>query len=173
MIETERLRLLPLNHRQLVYYLRKDKALEEELGLTPSPRELSRELAEALAISIVPNVADPKKNHLFFTLWTIITKAGNQMVGDLCFKGDPNGAGEIEIGYGTYPTFQRKGYMSEAVGGIVQWAFRQPRVKAVVAETDKSNTASIRILQRNGFSIYKETDLFLYWRVLNQKESGK
>lgn len=57
----------------------------------------------------------------------------NKMVGDLCFMGEPGESGEIEIGYGTYEEFRQKGYMTEAVGGMIQWAHGQPGVYAVLA----------------------------------------
>lgn len=64
------------------------------------------ELKEALEQTILPNVADHTKNYLYSTLWTAISKAENKMIGDLCIVGEPNAAGEIEIGYGTYVEFQ-------------------------------------------------------------------
>src|SRR5664279_6134277 len=111
MIETERLILKPLTYEQLIKYTRLDKSLETELNLNTTSRTISSELKEALEQTILPNVADPNKNYLFSTLWTVILKEENKMVGDLCFVGEPNENGEIEIGYGTYDEFKKKGYM--------------------------------------------------------------
>ena len=115
MIETERLILKPLTYEQLIKYTRLDNSLETELNLNPASRTISADLKEALEQTILPNVADSNKNYLFSTLWTIISKADNKMVGDLCFVGEPNAAGEIEIGYGTYEEFRKRGFMTEAV----------------------------------------------------------
>lgn len=49
------------------------------------------------------------------------------MVGDICIVGEPNASGEIEIGYGTYEEFQQKGFMTEAVGGIIKCQYRNPQ----------------------------------------------
>ena len=164
MIETERLKLLPLSHAQLLKYALADHSLEAELGVEPSLYKISPELKEALEETILPNVADPAKNYLFSTLWTIILKSENKMVGDLCFVGEPNAAGEIEIGYGTYESFQQKGYMTEAVGGVIRWAKSQANVRAMIASTDKSNIASYAVLQKNHFESCGETEELMHWR---------
>ncbi len=163
-VETPRLRLLPLTHAQLTQYALADPSLEAELGLKPTSRSISPDLKEALEGTILPNVADPSKNYLYATLWTLIFKAENRMVGDLCFFGEPNPEGEIEIGYGTYEDLRKQGFMAEAVGGMIGWAKMQPGVRAIVASTDKTNTASWRVLEKNGFVRYEETEELLRWR---------
>ena len=135
MIETERLILKPLNHSQLEKYIKLDGSLEKDLKTTLAKREISDDLMEALELSILPNVANPLKNHLFFTLWTLIWKEKNCLVGDLCFVGEPNELGEVEIGYGTYENFRNMGFMSEAVSGIINWF--KPYLNAVLASTEK------------------------------------
>ena len=151
MIETLRLTLKPLTYDQLLKYIRCDHSLESELGLNPSDRSIEPALVEALEQTILPHVADPARNYLFNTLWTAIDRDAQQMVGDLCFVGEPNEAGEIEIGYGTYPEFQGRGYMTEMVSGMIAWAKTQPGVRAIIASTDATNLASYRVLQKNHF----------------------
>lgn len=165
MIETERLLLLPLTHDQLLKYINDGHALEAELNLNKTSRSISPELKEALEETILPNVANPGKNYLFSTLWTLIDKNENKMVGDLCFIGEPNADGEIEIGYGTYDEFKNKGYMTEAVGGMIRWAKEQPDVRSICAATDKDNAASYSVLQKNNFIQYEASDAKLNWRL--------
>lgn len=164
-IETERLVILPLSYPQLVKYKLNDNCLEEELKLNPTSRVISPELIEALEQTIMPAVADKSRNYLFSTLWTIILKAENKMVGDLCFVGEPNASGEIEIGYGTYAEFQGKGYMAEAVGCMVKWAYSQPAVKSVIAHTDFGNKASCRVLEKNNFTRVGKTDKLISFKL--------
>ncbi len=165
MIETTRLILKPLTCEQLLKYIENDNSLELDLGLNQSVRTISAELKEALEQTIVPNVADVTKNYLFSTLWTVILKSENSMIGDLCFVGEPNEVGEVEIGYGTYEKFRQKGYMREAVAGMIQWADMQPTVKAIVAETERNNVASFTILEKNGFIKVAETETLLKWKL--------
>lgn len=165
MIETKRLMIKSLNHSQLLKYIENDNSLEKELGVGESNRKISSELKDALEMAILPLVAENESDYLFFTLWTLILKSENRMVGDLCFKGKPDEEGRIEIGYGTYDDFRGKGFMTEAVGGLISWAKMFPAVKSVVAETDKTNVASMVILQKNGFVKSGESDDFFHWKL--------
>ena len=166
MIETERLILRPLTYDQLVKYSKGDNSLEEELNLHETSRTISPELKEALEETILPNVANNTKNFLYSTLWTAISKTENKMIGDLCIVGEPNADGEIEIGYGTYDEFQGKGFMTEIVGGIIEWTKMQQIVKSITASTDKTNTASFKVLQKNNFIKIGESDTQFNWKLI-------
>lgn len=166
MIETTRLLLKPLTCSQLVKYLKCDSSLENELNLNPTSRAISPELKEALEQTILPNVADAGKNYLFSTLWTIILKSEQKMVGDLCFYGEPNPEGEIEIGYGTYSEFENRGLMTEALGGMINWAQTQPNVLAITASTEKVNEPSQKVLLKNDFTKVGETETMWKWKRL-------
>lgn len=165
MIETERLIIQPLTYEQLIKYISADNSLETELGLNATSRTISPELKEALEQTILPNVADTNKNYVYATLWTVISKEGNKMVGDLCFMGEPNVDGEIEIGYGTYEEFRKKGFMTEAVRGMIKWAAKQPNVKSMLASTEKTNAASFAVLEKNNFIKCGETEALFNWRL--------
>lgn len=165
MIETKRLTLKPLTYGQLVKYIKCDNSLEIELNLNETVRTISPELKEALEQTILPNVADKSKNYLYATLWTLISKIDNKMVGDICIVGEPNTDGEIEIGYSTYNTFQQNGFMTEGVSGIIEWAKTQPGIKAIIASTNKTNTASFKILIKNGFIKIGETEALFNWKI--------
>jgi len=165
MIETERLILIPLTHEQLIKYMRLDNSLETDLNLNETSRTISPELKEALGQTILPNVADTNKNYLFSTLWTVISKDENKMVGALCFVGEPNEEGEVEIGYGTYEEFRKRGFMTEAVGGMIKWAEKQPNIRSIIASTEKSNIDSFSVLERNNFIKSGETGTLYNWRL--------
>lgn len=156
-LETERLILIPLTYDQVRKYLVNDNSLETDLGVEYQPRAISPELKEALEQTLLPMLADPTKNFLFCTLWTILLKAENRMVGDLCITGEPNEEGQIEIGYGTHAADRGRGYMKEAVGGLINWALGQPGVQSIFASTEKTNAPSRQILQKNRFKLVGET----------------
>jgi ribosomal-protein-alanine N-acetyltransferase len=165
MIETARLILKPLTYEQLVKYIRCDGSLEAELKLNGTSRTMSPELKEALEQTILPNVADSTKNYLYSTLWTAISKADNKMIGDLCIVDEPNAEGAIEIGYGTYDEFQGRGFMTEIVGGIIDWAQTQSLVKSIIASTEKTNAASFKVLEKNSFIKTGETGTLYNWKL--------
>ena len=163
-IETERLFLQPLTYEQLKLYLANNGSLEAELGIIFHPRVIHPELREALENTLLPSIADSINYH-FFTLWTMISKEYNCMVGDLCFKGAPCEDGDVEIGYGIYPAFERKGLVTEAVEILCLWALRQKYVRSVKAQTGKENIASQKVLKNNGFVFMGEENGLLQWQL--------
>lgn len=83
-------------------------------------------------------------------VWKINLKAGVS-VGGICFKGAPDAGGTVEIGYGIDKAYRRRGYATEAVGGIVSWALAQDGVRYITAQTGPDNTISQKVLLENGF----------------------
>ncbi len=85
----------------------------------------------------------------WYAMWIIELHNGTR-IGDLCFKGlDENGV--TEIGYGILEEYRGCGYATEAVAAACAWAFQNPGVRAIEAETDPDNKASQRVLQKCGF----------------------
>ena len=85
----------------------------------------------------------------WYAIWMIELKNGTH-IGELCFKG-LNSTGIVEIGYGIIEKYQEHGYATEAVKAISNWAFQEPKVIAIEAETDDNNIASKRVLEKCGF----------------------
>ena len=163
MPETKRLILVPLTYEQLLKYVKCDNSLERELNLNDSSRIIESDLKEALEQTIIPNVVDKSRDYLYSTIWTAISKTENKMVGDLCIYGEPNEKGEIEIGYGVYEEFRNRGFMTEIVQGMIEWAKTQLQVKSITASTGKINLASSRVLEKNGFVKSGESGEFFHW----------
>ncbi len=67
------------------------------------------------------------------------------------FKGKPDANGIVEVGYSIMESHQRLGFGTEATRGLIKWAFQHPEVTRVIAETYPELTASIRVLEKNGF----------------------
>lgn len=162
-IKTPRLRIIPLSYSQLKMYLQSDFKLENSLGVRPLSRYIPEELEEVLEEIILPAVLKSEPNHLFSTLWTLINEKENVLIGDLCFKGKVNKMGEIEIGYGTHEQFQNRGYMTEAILGMLTWLKNYPMVRVVTAETKTENSASIRTLEKIGFKLGRQSENSCYW----------
>lgn len=59
--------------------------------------------------------------------------------------------GEIEVGYGILPVFQRRGFATEALAGMMDWVRLRVEVSAFVAQTFPHLQASIRVLEKSGF----------------------
>ena len=79
-----------------------------------------------------------------------------RLVGTCAFKGSPNAAGEIEIGYGTAPQFEGLGYATQMARALVAMAFRAPEVRQVIAHTLPDSCVSTRVLRNAGLRLNGE-----------------
>lgn len=133
LLKTKRLQLYPLTDAQLCAL-----AAQE-----PDP-----EMKQAYGDMLRGSQEHPAQR-LWYTAW-LITLRNGATLGDLCFKGPPK-QGAVEIGYGLRQEAWGKGYATEAAEAAIAWAFSQPGVYDVTAETDPGNAASQRVLQKLGF----------------------
>ncbi|HBJ01360.1 MAG TPA: N-acetyltransferase, partial [Lysinibacillus sp.] len=62
--------------------------------------------------------------------------------------------------------FQGRGYMTETIITMIHWLHHQPNVQYIIADTEKDNFASHRVLEKAGATLYKETESLYYWRFL-------
>lgn len=67
------------------------------------------------------------------------------------FKSPPDDRGEVEIGYSVTREHHRRGYASEAVRAWIDFAFRDPSVTTVTAQTLPALIPSIGVLEKAGF----------------------
>ena len=162
-IITSRLELIPLRADQLIKYLDQEDAFNKEVGLT-SRVILTDILKRAINLKLTNLVQTKTEEHPWLTYWLIKVPPDGFGAGLIGFKGVPDLKGEVEIGYGIDPDFQNKGFMTEAVLGLIGWAFEDPRCKQIVApNTKRTNLASNRVLEKAGMQIYAESADSLSW----------
>ena len=94
-------------------------------------------------------------------LFVIVEKSSGLSVGGIGFKGAPNERGEVEIGYGIADSYKNRGVASEALAALCDFARRGARF--VLAETDRDNVASQRVLEKCGFLCAEETPDLRRW----------
>jgi RimJ/RimL family protein N-acetyltransferase len=165
MIETKRLTLKPLTYDELIKHVKSPKELVRDLGLNPSESLPDPEAREAILQDLLPNLSNKTKDPLFCTMWVIIEKKLNIIIGGFCFHGEPDKNGEVEIGYGIDEAFRGKGYMTEALNGTLKWMSSNEKIKIVRAETDPGNKASLAVLEKNNFRIYHENGESVYLKL--------
>ncbi len=163
-IETDRLLIAALDPGQFDLYIKADNHLEKSLGLKTGERTISPQLLEMIEQHSLPAMEKATEStYYFFTFWIIIDKAENQLVAEIGFKGLPNTRGEVELGYSTFPAFQQRGYMTEAVGAICRWCEGRAGIKSVTGETDIDNKPSQAVLRNNGFELVNKRENMLVW----------
>lgn len=72
-------------------------------------------------------------------------------IGNGGFKGQPTPDGTVEVGYSILPEYQNRGYGTEAIKALLNWAFQHPEVKLAIAETLPELKASQRLLEKCNF----------------------
>ncbi len=100
----------------------------------------------------------------------MIERDSRSIAGDIGFKGPPDDAGSIEMGYSVIPGRRRRGYAKEAARALIDWALSQPKVKVIVAGCHPGNVPSIRTLERVGFYRTGEADGEIRWRYGNYSD---
>jgi len=170
---TERMLLISLTMNQLRTYEDAPEKLEQQLGFPVSRANLSEEVRKAINIKITKMAGAPTREHLWYTYWLVVIRFGPYGAGLVGFKGSPDMMGQVEIGYGIDPAWEGKGYTTEAARAMVGWAFSMPGCHAVIAETDRDNIASQKILQKIGMKVYGETSESLMWMIKREREGNK
>jgi [ribosomal protein S5]-alanine N-acetyltransferase len=169
-IESNRLRLIPLNTQQLQLHASDYLSLQKSLGLTPCVMQMEayflHEFEDALANYWLPETAANSVNYQWFTNWLIIDKDANCVVGGIGVAGLPNDQGETEIGYGIDQAFRGKGIATEAVNCLVAWVFKHPAAKALIAQTPVDLVQSQQVLSKAGFVRVSEENGIILWRKI-------
>ena len=101
--------------------------------------------------------------------WLVLRKSDELIIGDAGFKGKPNSRQEVEVGYGFIERYWGQGFATEAVQGLVDWAFDQKTVTKVTAETNADNYGSIRVLENVGMKRTKDIEDMVYWELIKQQ----
>ena len=145
-LQTQRLKIIPCTEQLLSQFTR------EEYEFGPHITRYVEELKE--------------DSTLFgWGVWLVINKETNTIIGDIGFKGKPNSDNTVEVGYGFIPSAHNKGYATEAVKEIIEWAFSFKNVDKVIAECLVDNFASIRVLEKLKMKKLGVVDDMFKWQL--------
>lgn len=155
-LHTDRLELRPGAASVLRAELQGPAALADALGVRVPP-SWPPDLYDADAVRWTLEQLGDRADGGPFGFYYVVARAAPDveraatLVGVGGFKGPPDERGEVELGYGVLPEFQRRGYATEAVRAWTALAFAEPRVRTVVGQTLESLVASIGVLEKAGF----------------------
>jgi [ribosomal protein S5]-alanine N-acetyltransferase len=147
-LETERLTIVPVDH-QLV-----EKLSPEDYEIHGFIKSYLKDLKEDESL-------------LGWGVWFVIEKETGRIIGDIGFKGKPVDQ-TVEIGYGIIPSAQGRGYATEGVNKIIEWALSTNLASHVVAECINDNIASVKVLEKLGFERTGTNENMLKWKLSHQ-----
>lgn len=156
---TTRLRLVALDAELARLQVEDRKAFFAALGAEreaawPPVAEDEPKLREKLDILTRHPEQTGWRGWVFLLGWT--PGGLDRAVGAGGFFGPPDQAGVVEIGYAMAASFREQGMATEAVTGLLDWAFGHDAVSKVVAFTEPHLTASRRVLEKTGFTLQGE-----------------
>jgi RimJ/RimL family protein N-acetyltransferase len=163
-ILTQRLRLIPLDKKQLELIAQDIESFEKSLSITMMRDLITDRVRRAITMKIDKMKKTDASQHDWLTYWLILIRDENVGAGLLGFKGFPDERGATEIGYGIDPAYQGKGYMSEAIQALIDWAFTHPFCKVITA-TEVENPASKRLLERLGAQLVNVSEHSTSWEI--------
>lgn len=165
-LEGENIKLISLSINELDELLKnKNSCKKADL----SNYELSDVQKNAVKIKIIKMKKVGIELHDWFTYWIIQNSKTKEGMGLMGYKGITF-LKEAEVGYGLAKPYRGKGYMTEALKLLVEWAFKQENCKKITAmNVNKDNYGSQRVLEKNGFEFVNENNEGFNYMKLNRK----
>lgn len=156
-LSTERLLLRELDTSDAneIFFLRSDKTVLQYLDKEPA-----KSIDEAIAfIELIKKELQDNKS----VLWGIQLKNNPALIGTICYWRIQKEHYRAEVGYVLHPNQQGKGVMNEAMKAVLNYGFEKMKLHSVEANVNTENTASIKLLEKNGFvreGYFKENYFF-------------
>jgi ribosomal-protein-alanine N-acetyltransferase len=146
-LQSNRLKLRSLEDKDLtaLYGLRSNEQVNRYLDRAPAR---SVEDAQAFIRKIRDGIAG---NQSFY--WAITLKEQPGLIGTICIWNLSVDRKTAELGYELHPDNQGKGYMQEAIALVIRFAFDRIGLSVLEAHTHKDNSASTKLLLKNGFQL--------------------
>jgi ribosomal-protein-alanine N-acetyltransferase len=82
--------------------------------------------------------------------WRVVVVAQESEVGTIELTAPSGGCVECHVRLET--KWRRKGYATEAMGGLIDWAFSHAEVRRIAAQAPRQDADFIRVLEESGLS---------------------
>lgn len=112
------------------------------------PIEVMRDAQEHFAHQLETGAAEPG-----WSMWYLLSRPEpRRLVGVVGHYGMPTPDGWVTVGYGICPHDEGRGFASEALSGMIAWGRAYGQLRGWRATTFERHHASVRVLEKNGFS---------------------
>ncbi|KTD46955.1 GNAT family acetyltransferase [Legionella rubrilucens] len=162
-IKTQKLGLRPIREEDVRYLeeIDKDPVVKEYF---PEGTLSRREIREFIQESLENH---ENKNLPCFVIFRLKDR---RFVGEAYF--DQLESGEIKVGYLFHRQFWNRGYATEVLKALLNWAKKNIKADYIIAYADKENVASFRVMQKCGMRFYKEAHFLgmdcKFYRIRNR-----
>jgi len=154
-IETKNLKLIPCDTDILKAAIEGNKILAEKINVTVQDGWTEFGIG-ALQYSL-DKLTESEQERNWWTYFPV-HKQDNTLIGSGGYKGKPTTDGIVEIGYEIAPNYRNRGLATEMAKGLIENAFRDEKVKAIIAHTLEQDNPSTKILRKCGFEKVKEVN---------------
>jgi aminoglycoside 6'-N-acetyltransferase len=146
-LETERLilrRSLPEDAEAIAAY-RSDPTVHVTQGWTRTDADHVRSEAEEM-LTRLPGAQG-------WVQFSVLERDGGRLVGDVGICPAEDEPGVMKIGYTVAPAAQGRGYATEAVSALIDYAFDMLEAEVVRAYADADNLPSRRVMEKVGMTL--------------------
>jgi ribosomal-protein-alanine N-acetyltransferase len=102
-------------------------------------------------------------------MWAISLKDTSKLVGTICLWNLSTKDLKADVGYVLHPDFQGMGIMQEAIVKVIDYGFKTMELNSIDADVDPNNSKSIKLLERNGFSLTSKSANTLIYSLKSNK----
>jgi RimJ/RimL family protein N-acetyltransferase len=122
-----------------------------EIGATV-PAWLAGQLEHFLKFRLAQLAVDPSIRPWLGRAILLVGEDGDrQIVGSIGFHGPPDDQQRLEVGYSVAPPYRRRGFATESVRALFDWAYETHGITRFVASISPTNEASLRLTEQFGF----------------------
>jgi len=147
-IETENLKLIPCDTEILRSAIKGNENLAHKLKVIV-PDNWSEFGIGILQYSLDRLLESEEENNWW--MYFPIHKQDNKLIGSGGYKGKPTPDGTVELGYEIASDYRNRGLATEMTKGLIDNAFKDNRVKSIIAHTLGKESPSTKVLQKCGF----------------------
>ena len=149
-VHTARLELTPLDADAIQALLAGDAERLKQLTGAAFPQPVGPPPYMADSLPVVGTRLRKSPVEAPWWNWLVVRQEDKEAVGAVAFGGMPDAAGAALIGYAMYPGHEGRGYATEAVKAMIEWAFAQPGVNTVRALAPVWNTPAVHVAEKVG-----------------------
>jgi ribosomal-protein-alanine N-acetyltransferase len=140
-IETKNLLLRRIAHDDMndMFEMRKDPRMNEYLNT-----KVDEDTDETKTyIDKMNKGIDERK----WIIWAIEHKQSTKVIGTICIWNINKVEKSGELGYGIIPDYQGQGLMKESIVSVIEFGFKEMKLKVLEAYTEEQNEKSIKLLE--------------------------